>query len=166
MKKLGIAVVNISLITDYDAGVLEGTEAVSAHDVLEVFAANAERIQGVVLDLIGRFPADLDGLGARAALGPTRGDGHTIAPEDIRLFVEKTLTIGIGLLSSVVTLGSFVVILWMLSAAATLPHLIASEAGDFVSLASVAGVRAFPGEAVYNASKSFVQSKCLERAAP
>jgi putative ATP-binding cassette transporter len=40
--------------------------------------------------------------------------------EDIRLFVEKTLTIGIGLLSSVVTLGSFVIILWMLSAAAPL----------------------------------------------
>ena len=39
------------------------------------------------------------------------------------------------------------------TAAATLPHLIASGAGDFVSLASVAGVRAFPGEAVYNASK-------------
>ena len=39
------------------------------------------------------------------------------------------------------------------TAAATLPHLIASDAGDFVSLASVAGVRAFPGEAVYNASK-------------
>jgi hypothetical protein len=40
----------------------------------------------VVLDLIGRFPADLDALGAGAALGPTRGDGHTIADEDIRLF--------------------------------------------------------------------------------
>ena len=39
------------------------------------------------------------------------------------------------------------------TAAAALPHLIASGEGDFVSLASVAGVRAFPGEAVYNASK-------------
>jgi 5'-methylthioadenosine phosphorylase len=39
-----------------------------------------------VLDLIGRFPADLDALGAREALGPTRGDGHAISPEDIRLF--------------------------------------------------------------------------------
>src|SRR5215218_3071567 len=39
------------------------------------------------------------------------------------------------------------------TAAATLPHLIDSGEGDFVSLASVAGVRAFPGEAVYNASK-------------
>ena len=39
------------------------------------------------------------------------------------------------------------------TAAATLPHLIASGAGDFVALASVAGLRAFPGESVYNASK-------------
>jgi NADP-dependent 3-hydroxy acid dehydrogenase YdfG len=39
------------------------------------------------------------------------------------------------------------------TAAATLPHLIAGGEGDFVSLASVAGLRAFPGESVYNASK-------------
>ena len=39
------------------------------------------------------------------------------------------------------------------TAAATLPHLIEAGEGDFVSLASVAGLRAFPGEAVYNASK-------------
>ncbi len=39
------------------------------------------------------------------------------------------------------------------TAAATLPHLIASGAGDFVSVASVAALRAYPGEAVYNASK-------------
>ena len=41
--------------------------------------------------------------------------------------------------------------LW--TARAALPHLVASGTGDFVSLASVAGVRAFPNEAVYNASK-------------
>jgi NADP-dependent 3-hydroxy acid dehydrogenase YdfG len=39
------------------------------------------------------------------------------------------------------------------TAAATLPHLIAAGEGDFISLASVAGLRGFPGEAVYNASK-------------
>jgi 3-oxoacyl-[acyl-carrier protein] reductase len=39
------------------------------------------------------------------------------------------------------------------TAATTLPHLIESGAGDFVSIASVAGLRAFPGESVYNASK-------------
>jgi len=85
-RELGMAVVNISLITDYDAGVHEGTEAVDARSVLEVFAQNAERIQKVVLDLIGRFPTDLDALGARASLDFTRGDGHAISAEDIRLF--------------------------------------------------------------------------------
>jgi 5'-methylthioadenosine phosphorylase len=85
-RELGMAVVNISLITDYDAGVLEGTEAVDALSVLEVFQQNAARIQEVVLDLIGRFPADLDALGARDALAVTRGDGHVISPEDVRLF--------------------------------------------------------------------------------
>jgi 3-oxoacyl-[acyl-carrier protein] reductase len=39
------------------------------------------------------------------------------------------------------------------TAAATLPHLIESGEGDFISMASVAGLRAFPGESVYNASK-------------
>jgi 3-oxoacyl-[acyl-carrier protein] reductase len=39
------------------------------------------------------------------------------------------------------------------TAAAALPHLIASGEGDFVALSSVAGLRALPGEAVYNASK-------------
>ena len=85
-RELGMAVVNIALITDYDAGIHEGTEAVDARSVLEVFAQNAERIQKVVLDLIGRMPDDLDALGARDALGPTRGDGHATSPEDVRLF--------------------------------------------------------------------------------
>jgi NADP-dependent 3-hydroxy acid dehydrogenase YdfG len=39
------------------------------------------------------------------------------------------------------------------TAAATLPHLIDSGTGDFITLASVAGLRGLPGEAVYNASK-------------
>ena len=88
-RELGMAVVNISLITDYDAGLLEGTEAVNANAVLEVFQRNAERIQRVVLDMIGRFPADLDALGAREALEPTRGDGHAASSEDVRLFETR-----------------------------------------------------------------------------
>lgn len=40
--------------------------------------------------------------------------------EDTQRFVEQTLSLGIGLLSSVVTLASFVVILWGLSQAAPL----------------------------------------------
>ena len=53
------------------------------------------------------------------------------------------------------------------TARAALPHLIAADGGgDFVSLASVAGVNAFGGEAVYNASKfgqvGFVRSLDIE----
>ena len=46
--------------------------------------------------------------------------------DDVKLFVERTLDIGVGLLSSVVTLASFVVILWGLSAAAPL-HIFGNE---------------------------------------
>ena len=40
--------------------------------------------------------------------------------EDINLFIDRTLTLSVGLLSAIVTLFSFVVILWTLSAAAPL----------------------------------------------
>jgi putative ATP-binding cassette transporter len=40
--------------------------------------------------------------------------------EDINMFIDRTLTISVGLLSAIVTLFSFVVILWTLSAAAPL----------------------------------------------
>ena len=85
-RELGMAVVNISLITDYDAGVHEGTEAVDAIERPRGLRLNAARIQKVVLDMIRRFPADLDALGAGDMLAFTRGDGHTVSPEDIRLF--------------------------------------------------------------------------------
>lgn len=85
-RELGMAVLNISLITDYDSGVHAGAEAVTAHDVLEVFQKNAERIKAVVLDLIGKFPQDLDALGARQGLQYSRGDGHAATDNDIRLF--------------------------------------------------------------------------------
>lgn len=35
--------------------------------------------------------------------------------EDARMFVDDTLTLGLGLMNSVVTLGSFVIVLWSLS---------------------------------------------------
>jgi len=40
--------------------------------------------------------------------------------DDIRLFIERTLQLSVGLLSAMVTLASFVTILWALSAAAPL----------------------------------------------
>ena len=46
--------------------------------------------------------------------------------DDVKLFVERTLNIGVGLLSAIVTLASFVVILWGLSNAAPL-HLFGQD---------------------------------------
>ncbi|MBL8086524.1 MAG: S-methyl-5'-thioadenosine phosphorylase [Chthonomonas sp.] len=85
-RELGMAVVNIALITDYDAGLVADTEAVNAHSVLEIFNQNSERIRNVVIDLVGKFPKDLDALGARETLQFSRGDGHAASEFDIRLF--------------------------------------------------------------------------------
>lgn len=88
-RELGMAVVNISLITDYDSGVHAGTEAVNAESVLEVFQKNSERIRKVVLDMIAEFPPDLDALEPTSALTFSRGDGHAAGPFDIRLFETR-----------------------------------------------------------------------------
>jgi 5'-methylthioadenosine phosphorylase len=84
--ELGMAVLNISLVTDYDSGVVAATEAVTAHDVLEVFKKNAENARKVVLDIIAELPKDLDSIGSRESLKFTRGDGHAASELDVRIF--------------------------------------------------------------------------------
>ncbi|MCC7230367.1 MAG: S-methyl-5'-thioadenosine phosphorylase [Fimbriimonadaceae bacterium] len=85
-RELGMGVVNISLITDYDSGVHAGAEAVNATDVLEVFKSNSEKIKKVVLDLIGKMPIDLSIVQPTDALKFSRGDGHAASEDDIRLY--------------------------------------------------------------------------------
>lgn len=85
-REMGIGVVNISLVTDFDCGVVAGVEAVTAHNVLEVFQANAEKARTVILDLIRTLPKDLAPLADKSSLRFTRGDGHAVAAEDIRIF--------------------------------------------------------------------------------
>jgi NAD(P)-dependent dehydrogenase (short-subunit alcohol dehydrogenase family) len=90
-----------------------------------VFAATARVVE--------RFGA-LDCVVANAGMG-AYGPFLELAPEHLEEMIDLNLK------------GT------LYTAAATLPHLIAAGGGDFVSLASVAGLRGFPGEAVYNASK-------------
>ncbi len=85
-KELGMGVVNISLITDYDSGVHADTEAVDARSVLEVFKENSENIKKVVLRLIEKLPADLSETCAYASLEFTRGDGVASSSLDRRLY--------------------------------------------------------------------------------
>jgi 3-oxoacyl-[acyl-carrier protein] reductase len=92
--------------------------------------SSVEEATSAVVERFGR----LDVAVANAGVG-AYGDFLELAPEQLEAMIDVNLK---GVLYT---------------AAATLPHLIDSGEGDFVSIASVAGVRAFPGEAVYNASK-------------
>jgi len=83
--------------------------------------------------VVGRF-GSLDCVVANAGMG-AYGPFLELAPEHLEEMIDLNLK------------GT------LYTAAATLPHLIEAGGGDFVSLASVAGLRGFPGEAVYNASK-------------
>jgi 5'-methylthioadenosine phosphorylase len=57
-RELEMCYVNISLVTDYDAGYvgLPGVEPVTAEEIIEVLKANNERVKSVILDLIGSIP--------------------------------------------------------------------------------------------------------------
>src|SRR3954464_14344980 len=83
---------------------------------------------------VGERFGSLDCVVANAGVG-AYGSFLELAPEHLEAMIDVNLK------------GT------LYTAAAALPHLIASGAGDFVSVASVAALRAYPGEAVYNASK-------------
>jgi 5'-methylthioadenosine phosphorylase len=58
-RELEICYLNISLITDYDAG-LEGTgiEPVTAEEVMRVFRDNNRRVRELIFKLIPRIPTE------------------------------------------------------------------------------------------------------------
>ena len=60
-KELGMDVVNISLITDYDTGI-PGIEPVSHEQVLKVFAENNEKLRTLLFTLIAKIPVDTRAL--------------------------------------------------------------------------------------------------------
>jgi NAD(P)-dependent dehydrogenase (short-subunit alcohol dehydrogenase family) len=91
--------------------------------------ASVEAAVGATIERFGR----LDVVVANAGVG-SYGPFLELDPEDVEAMIDINLK------------GT------LYTARFGLPHLIDSK-GDFVSLASVAGLRAFPGEAVYNASK-------------
>jgi 3-oxoacyl-[acyl-carrier protein] reductase len=94
-------------------------------DRAEVFSA--------VEEVVSKF-GSLDCVVANAGVG-MYGNFLDLDPADVEAMID------INLKGTIYT------------AAATLPHLIEAGGGDFMSLASVAGLRAFPGETIYNASK-------------
>ncbi len=85
-RELGMCVLNISLITDYDCGLHEaGIEPVTAEEVVRVFNENSARIKQVVLDLIGRIPPERAACACAKVHAFSRGDGASASDADVRL---------------------------------------------------------------------------------
>lgn len=59
-SELGICYLNISLVTDYDAGLIgkKGVKPVSIEEVIRVFNQNIEKVKKVILDIIKKIPKD------------------------------------------------------------------------------------------------------------
>jgi NADP-dependent 3-hydroxy acid dehydrogenase YdfG len=104
-------------------------------DALGVVCDVSDRAQvfDAVAKVVEKF-GSLDLVVANAGVG-MYGKFLELEPEHVELMIDVNLK------------GT------LYTAAATLQHLIDAGGGDFVSLSSVAGLRAFPGETVYNASK-------------
>lgn len=67
-RELELPYVNLSLVTDYDAGLVsEGGEAVTSEAVMAVFQANIESLRGVLFELVQTLP-DTSASPARIAL--------------------------------------------------------------------------------------------------
>ncbi|MDJ0342360.1 S-methyl-5'-thioadenosine phosphorylase [Streptomyces sp. H10-C2] len=58
-RELGLCYTSLTLVTDLDAGAETG-EGVSHEEVLEVFAANVDRMRTVLFDVVGGLPSGAD----------------------------------------------------------------------------------------------------------
>lgn len=55
-RELALCYVNISLVTDYDAGVVAGEAPVEAANVLEVLARNTDNVKRVIRAMLAQWP--------------------------------------------------------------------------------------------------------------
>jgi len=99
---------------------------------LECDVRDPDSVSSAVDAAVERF-GGLDVVVANAGVG-AYGPFLEMDPDDVEAMIDVNLK------------GT------LYTARSALPHLIERK-GDFLSMASVAGLRAFPGEAVYNASK-------------
>ncbi|GAA2502686.1 S-methyl-5'-thioadenosine phosphorylase [Streptomyces thermolineatus] len=58
-RELGLCYTSLALVTDLDAGAAAG-EGVSHEEVMEVFAANVDRLRTTLFDVVGKLPVEQD----------------------------------------------------------------------------------------------------------
>jgi 5'-methylthioadenosine phosphorylase len=68
-RELEMCYANVSLITDYDVGVVDKVEAVSHEEVIRVFTENNERLRSLLFRMIASMPEDRDCQCATALAG-------------------------------------------------------------------------------------------------
>lgn len=56
VREMDMCPLNISLMTDYDAGLVGDVAPVSHHDVMQVFNSNLERLKGLLFKMIEAIP--------------------------------------------------------------------------------------------------------------
>ncbi len=56
LKEMDICPVNITLVTDYDAGLVSDSEPVSHHEVMKVFSSNTEKLRTLLFSMIENIP--------------------------------------------------------------------------------------------------------------
>ena len=57
-REAEICYLNISLVTDYDAGLVGKINPVSIEEVIGVFGENTEKLKKVILEIIAKIPKD------------------------------------------------------------------------------------------------------------
>ena len=58
VKEMDMCPLNISLVTDYDAGLVGNVAPVSHHEVIQVFNSNLEKVKKLLFTIIERIPAE------------------------------------------------------------------------------------------------------------
>ena len=58
VKEMDMCPLNISLITDYDAGLVGDVPPVSHHEVIQVFNSNLSRLKNLLFTMIENIPEE------------------------------------------------------------------------------------------------------------
>ncbi len=72
VRELEMCPVNISLITDYDAGLVDDVEPVSHSEVIKVFSENNEKLKKLLFSMIEKMPVDRTSCGCDKVLEHSR----------------------------------------------------------------------------------------------
>ena len=72
LKEMDICPVNITLVTDYDAGLVSDTDPVSHHEVIKVFNSNIDKLKSLLFAMIEKIPTERNNCSCKDTLSSSR----------------------------------------------------------------------------------------------